>query len=204
MKYDDWMNTQHSSNHTRTKILETASRLFYEQGYHLTGINQVIAEAGVAKASFYYHFASKEDLCIAYLEKRHQDWFGWLQKEVERSEEPQDRLLSLFTFLELWLANSHFRGCAFINITAEFPSPDNKIRLLVVNHKDALQAYITQLVDNLDISTSENNSVYLVNAIYLLFEGAICKCQMYRTTEVIQNTRETVKQLIREYLRSSL
>ena len=196
------MKTQHSASSTHTKILETASRLFYEQGYHLTGINQVIAEAGVAKASFYYHFAAKEDLCIAYLEKRHQDWFSWLREEVEQSEEPQDRLLSLFTFLELWLANSDFRGCAFINITAEFPSPDNRIRLLVVNHKDALQAYIAQLVDNLDIPTSEDNLVSLVNTIYLLFEGTICKCQMYRTTEFIQNTRETVRQLIREYSRS--
>lgn len=190
------MNTQNSSNNTRTKILETASRLFYEQGYHLTGINQVIAEAGIAKASFYYHFSSKEDLCIAYLEKRHQDWFSWLQEEVEHSKEPDERLLSLFTFLERWLANSDFRGCAFLNITAEFPSPDNRIRLLVVNHKDALQAYIVQLVESLYISASGNNPVYLVNAIYLLFEGTICKCQMYRTTEFIQNTRETVRQLI--------
>ena len=196
MEYDDWMNTQHSSNHTRTKILETASRLFYEQGYHLTGINQVIAAAGVAKASFYYHFAAKEDLCIAYLEKRHQDWFSWLREEVEQSEEPQDRLLSLFTFLERWLSNSDFRGCAFLNITAEFPSPDNKIRLLVVNHKDALQAYIGQLVDSLDIPNHRSNLAYLVNTIYLLFEGTICQCQMYRTTEFIQNTQKIVRQLI--------
>jgi AcrR family transcriptional regulator len=196
MEYNYWMNTQHSSNNTHTKILETASRLFYEQGYHLTGINQVIAEAGVAKASFYYHFSSKEDLCIAYLEKRHQDWFCWLREEVEQSKEPQERLLSLFSFLEQWLSNSDFRGCAFLNITAEFPSPDNRIRLLVINHKDALQAYIARLVDSLDIPAIEHNSAYLVNAIYLLFEGTICQCQMYRTTEFIQNTRETVRQLI--------
>ena len=190
------MNTQHSASSTHTKILETASRLFYEQGYHLTGINQVIAEAGVAKASFYYHFSSKEDLCIAYLEKRHQDWFGWLQKEVEHSEDPLERLLSLFTFLERWLTNSDFRGCAFLNIIAEFPLPDSRIRLLVVSHKDALQAYIAQLVDNLGILASGNNSAYLVNAIYLLFEGTICQCQMYRTTEFIQSTKGIVNQLI--------
>jgi AcrR family transcriptional regulator len=190
------MNTQRSDNNTRTKILETASRLFYEQGYHLTGINQTIAEAGVAKASFYYHFSSKEDLCVAYLEKRHQDWFNWLRVEVEKSEEPLARLLGLFTFLELWLANSDFRGCAFLNITAEFPSPDHRIRQLVVSHKDALQAYISQLINSLDISASGNNSAHLVNTIYLLFEGTICQCQMYRTTEFIQNTKGIVKQLI--------
>ncbi len=196
MKYNHGMNTQYSSNNTHTKILETASRLFYEQGYHPTGINQVIAAAGVAKASFYYHFAAKEDLCIAYLEKRHQDWFGWLRAEVERSEEPQERLLSLFTFLEIWLENSDFRGCAFLNITAEFPSPDNKIRLLVISHKDDLKKYIAALVDRLNIPDSEHNLANLVNAIYLLFEGTICQCQMHRTTEFIPNARETVRQLI--------
>ena len=190
------MKTQHTASSTHTKILATASRLFYEQGYHLTGINQVIAEAGVAKASFYYHFSSKEDLCVAYLEQRHQDWFCWLREEVERSEEPLERLLGLFTFLERWLANSDFRGCAFLNITADFPSSDHRIRQLVVSHKDALQAYIAQLVDRLDVSDSDNNSAHLVNPIYLLFEGTICQCQMYRTTKYIQNTREMVRQLI--------
>lgn len=61
---------------SRTRILNAAARLFYEQGYHITGINQVITEADVAKASFYHHLASKEDLCIAYLNQRHQDWFS--------------------------------------------------------------------------------------------------------------------------------
>ena len=190
------MKTQHTASSTHTKILATASRLFYEQGYHLTGINQVIAEAGVAKASFYYHFPSKEDLCVAYLEKRHQDWFSWLREEVERSEEALERLLGLFTFLERWLVNSNFRGCAFLNITAEFPSSDHRIRQVVISHKDALQAYIAQLVDRLDVSDSDNNSAHLVNPIYLLFEGTICQCQMYRTTKYIQNTREMVRQLI--------
>ena len=190
------MDTQNSSGNTRTKILETASRLFYEQGYYLTGINQVIAEAGVAKASFYYHFSAKEDLCIAYLEKRHQDWFVWLRAEVERSEEPLEQLLGLFTFLERWLTNSDFRGCAFLNITAEFPSQDHRIRQLVINHKDALQAYIRQIIASFDITGSDNDSPCLVNTIYLLFEGTICQCQMYQTTELIKSTRETVRQLI--------
>ncbi len=162
----------------------------------MTGINQVIAEAGVAKASFYYHFSSKEDLCIAYLDKRHQDWFCWLREKVEQREEPQERLLNLFTFLEWWLPDSDFRGCAFLNITAEFPSPDSRIRLLVINHKNALQDYIKQLVNRLDIPTTESNTFDLVNTIYLLFEGTISRCQMYRTTEFIQNTREIVRQLI--------
>lgn len=190
------MSLQNLSGDSSTKILQTASRLFYEQGYHVTGINQVIAEAGVSKASFYHHFSSKEELCIAYLHKRHQNWFSWLQQEVELYEDHQERLLSLFTFLERWLPDSNFRGCAFLNIASEFPSPDSKIRLLVVNHKNALQDYIRQLVDRLNISTKKNNTVMLADFIYILFEGAITESQIYRSTQAIQAAREAVKQLI--------
>jgi AcrR family transcriptional regulator len=190
------MNSRNSSGDTSTRILETASRLFYEQGYHVTGINQVIAEAGVAKASFYHHFSSKEELCIAYLDKRHQDWFSWLQQEVEQHEDDRERLLSLFTFLERWLPDSNFRGCAFLNIASEFPSPDSKIRLLVVNHKNALLSYIQQLVKNLNNSTEQYDIALLSDVIYLLFEGAINESQIYRSTHFIQAMREAVKQLI--------
>ncbi|QLE53054.1 TetR/AcrR family transcriptional regulator (plasmid) [Nostoc sp. C057] len=190
------MTSQNLSGDSSTKILQTASRLFYEQGYHVTGINQVIAEAGVAKASFYHHFSSKEELCIAYLHKRHEDWFSWLQQEVEQNENDQERLLSLFTFLERWLPNSNFRGCAFLNIASEFPSPDSKIRLLVVDHKNALQDYIRQLVDRLNISPKKKNTAMLADLIYLLFEGAITKSQIYQSTGSIEAAREAVRQLI--------
>lgn len=190
------MNSRNLSGDSSTRILETASRLFYEQGYHVTGINQVIAEAGVAKASFYHHFSSKEELCIAYLHKRHQDWFSWLHQEVEQTQDNQERLLSLFTFLERWLSDSNFRGCAFLNIASEFPSSDSKIRLLVANHKNALQDYIRQLVNRLDISPTGNDIALLTNLIYLLFEGAINESQIYRSTRFIQAAREAVRQLI--------
>jgi AcrR family transcriptional regulator len=190
------MTSQNLSSNANKKILETASRLFYEQGYHVTGINQVIAEAGVAKASFYHHFSSKEELCIAYLHKRHEDWFSWLQQEVEQNEDDQKRLLSLFTFLERWLPDSNFRGCAFLNIASEFPSPDSRIRLLVINHKNALQDYIRQLVDKWNISTKKNHTAMLTDVIYLLFEGAITTSQIYRSTRSIQAAREAIRQLI--------
>jgi AcrR family transcriptional regulator len=190
------MALRYSHSNTDKKILEAAARLFYRQGYHMTGVNQVIAEADVAKASFYCHFSSKEDLCVAYLNGRHQDWFSQLQKEVEEKEDARERLLGLFTFLERWLPDSDFRGCAFLNISSEFPSPGSRVRLLVVSHKNALQDYIKQLVGGLDISANENDADSLVNTIYLLFEGAINKGQVYRSTEFIQSTLEAVRRLI--------
>ena len=69
----------------RSRIIEAADRLFYTQGYSSTGINQIIEEAGVAKASLYAHFPSKEALAVAYLERRHRAWFDELRGVVERS-----------------------------------------------------------------------------------------------------------------------
>jgi AcrR family transcriptional regulator len=187
---------QRLHHNPHSKILEAASRLFYWQGYHSTGINQVISEAGVAKASFYSHFSSKEDLCIAYLKKRHQDWFAWLQAEVWQEANPCDRILGLFVFLEKWLPSCDFRGCAFLNIASEFPLPNSRVQLLVVSHKKNLHDYIEQLVSELDISSLQNGIVPLTNVIYLMFEGAINKSQIYRSTQFIQDTKEVVRQLI--------
>jgi AcrR family transcriptional regulator len=190
------MSLRNLSSDPSARILEAASRLFYEQGYHATGVNQIIVEAGVAKASFYYHFRSKEELCVAYLHKRHQDWFSWLQREIERYESAQERLLGLFAFLEQWLPDSNFRGCAFLNITSEFPSAGNEIRLLVSIHKGDLRDYIRQLVNNLRISADEDDLALRTDLIYLLFEGAISESQVYQSTQFIKVAREVVRQLI--------
>ncbi len=72
----------------RERIVQTALDLFYRQGYLATGINQVIAEAGVSKNTFYYYFPSKEDLCLAYLQERHKVWTGWLQATIDRYKRP--------------------------------------------------------------------------------------------------------------------
>lgn len=190
------MSKHPSSSNSRTRLLEAASKLFYQQGYNATGINQVISDASVAKASFYHYFSSKEELCVAYLQRRHQDWFCWLREEVEAQTKPQDKVLSLFSFLEKWLRASDFRGCAFLNIASEFPSPDNQIRQIVVDHKMALRDYIEQLVGQLDTLKATSTHRSLANSIYILFSGAIVESQIYRETWSIEAARETVKKMI--------
>ena len=84
----------------KQRIIETASDLFYQQGYNLTGINEVIKEAGVAKATLYHHFASKEELCLAYLEYRHLAFIKNLQEYLAKIP-TRRRLLGVFDFLHL-------------------------------------------------------------------------------------------------------
>src|SRR6185437_5228472 len=82
----------------KDRILDTASRLFYDQGYHVTGINQIIEEAGIARASLYNHFPSKTDLLLAYLDRTHAEWFGELERYLAPVPTAREKLLALFDF----------------------------------------------------------------------------------------------------------
>ena len=100
-------------NDPRERLLETAARLFYAQGYRCTGINQIIEEAQVAKASFYHHFKSKEDLLIAYLERAHDVNLGKIRGFVTKGRTPAERIRRLFLFVEEGLKTGAYDGCPF-------------------------------------------------------------------------------------------
>src|ERR1700734_209683 len=103
----------------KDRILETASRLFYEQGNHMTGINQIIDEADIARASLYNHFPSKTDLLLAYLDRTHQLWFEELDIFMATISGPRERLLALFDFRIRRQLRLKYKGCHFNKIIAE-------------------------------------------------------------------------------------
>jgi len=119
----------------KDRILEAADRLFYEQGYHKTGVNQLIDEAQVAKASFYSHFSSKRKLLKAYLKQRHTHWFEDLHEVVNAYNDPEQKIVGLFEYREKWIKETDYRGCAFININTELPDDDGEITSIVQGHK---------------------------------------------------------------------
>src|ERR1700744_5813371 len=80
------------------KILDTANKLFYQQGYNATGINQIIEEAGVAKGSLYQHFQSKNDLLLGYVELNHQGWFNRIKAYVDKATDPKEKLLAVYDY----------------------------------------------------------------------------------------------------------
>jgi AcrR family transcriptional regulator len=181
-----------SHSEARQRIITTALDLFYRQGYLATGINQVIAEAGVSKNTFYYYFPSKEDLCVAYLQERHLIWMGWLQKKIDSYTNPYDRVLGVFEFLDSWLRGCNFRGCAFLNIASEVPDIDHRLRQEVIAHKDELRKVLTVLLEELKGSAPEFSRLdvpLLADTLYLLCEGLISACQNYGDAGLIAGAR---------------
>jgi len=173
----------------RERILNTASDLFYRQGYHATGINQIIREAGVAKASFYDHFASKEDLAVAYLQARSDRWIRLLT-DVTQSESP---ILSLFDFLHRWVQDTNYQGCAFLNIASEFPTSENRIRETVAEHKTKQRALFAEVISQLSLDTDVDE---LTNTLYLLFESALAESRIFRADWPVTVARQSVVRLV--------
>jgi len=166
----------------RQRLIDTASIRFYQQGYLATGVNQIIAEAGVAKATFYHHFPSKEDLGVAYLQARHTLWMEWLRVALAPYTAPTEKIAGLFAFLRDWMTRCNFRGCAFLNMAAETPAIDHRLRHEVIRHKDALRHTLNTLLLPLNVSMQAprwRNVERIADPLYVIVEGAIVASRNY-------------------------
>ena len=114
-------------------MLETASRLFYGEGVHAVGIDRIIAEAGVAKATFYHHFPSKDELVRAYVVEQSSRQRAALAALDAAS--PRERLATIFAAMCDFGAGPDYRGCAFINAAAEYPDPAHPVRRAIAEYR---------------------------------------------------------------------
>lgn len=110
-----------SSSAAREDVLDAAYELFSQKGIRAIGVDAIIAQAGVAKATFYHHFPSKDDLVIAFLQRREQLWTReWFEAEVnQRGATPQARLLAIFEVFDEWFQREDFEGCPFLRTLFE-------------------------------------------------------------------------------------
>src|SRR6266702_1558555 len=121
---------------TRRRILDTAAELFYREGVRGVGVDRIAAESGLAKMTLYYHFKSKDELVVAWLRRRDEEWMSWLESAVENRDG---------TPLREWFETPDFRGCAFINAHAELGSSSPAAAGIVASHKHALTEYLARL-----------------------------------------------------------
>src|SRR5712691_7433770 len=103
----------------RERLLAAAGELFYAEGVHTVGIDRVIEHAGVAKATLYSTFGSKDELIRAYLTRRYEGWQARMTEVLAGYDTPRDRILGVFDWMSELLTQPEFHGCAFMNATAE-------------------------------------------------------------------------------------
>jgi AcrR family transcriptional regulator len=155
----------------RTRLLDAAYELFSRHGIQAVGIDRIIDEAGVAKATLYHHFASKEDLVIAFLGLRERRWtHDWLVAEVERrAATPQRRALALFDALDEWFRRPDFEGCSFINTLVQATSKDDPVHKEAVRHLDVIRAILETYAEQAGAADPEE----IAYQLQILAMGAI-------------------------------
>lgn len=156
----------------KERILTVASRLFYEQGYQATGINQIIEEASIAKASLYKHFPAKSDLLQAYLIQKDESWFQELDHFLTHKKSSEEKILAIFDFRQQKQNLANFQGCPFVKINAELLPQDEFVLPILAKHKNRLLAYIQELIRSGQEQASKTTSSELASTLFFLMEGA--------------------------------
>jgi|SRR6185369_14305915 len=157
----------------RERLLAAAAELFYEEGVNTVGIDRVIERAGVAKASLYSVFGSKEELIRAYLAERHALRQQRIEAKIARHDKPRDRLLAIFDYLQDLVADSSFRGCAFVRASSESRSGDAAKAV-----SDGSRAWMRGLFQSLAREAGAKHPEKLARQLVLLYDGAVISAQM--------------------------
>lgn len=167
----------------RERILMTAHDLFYRDGIRATGIDRVIAEAGVTKVTFYRHFPSKNDLICEFLEFRHRRWMDWFVDALQRHG---GDLKALSPALAEWFRSEIYRGCAFINSVGELGPVLPGVVEISRRHKQDMTAAIEALMPESDQRERD------AQAIALAVDGAIIRAQFDESPDAALQALERV------------
>jgi AcrR family transcriptional regulator len=176
----------------RDRLLAAADELFYEEGVHTVGIDRVIERAGVAKATLYSAFGSKDELIRAYLARRHAARRERLTRALAtRYSTPQERLLGVFDVLEETLAEPGFRGCAFVNASAE-----SRPGSVAEEASDEYRAWVRSLFVDLAEAAGAVDPQLLARQLVLLYDGATVTARMDRDRGAAATARAIAAQLL--------
>jgi len=180
----------------RDNIVKIASHLFYHKGYNLTGINEIIREAGIAKATLYNHFKSKEDICLAYLEFKNSTFLKNIEAFCINLPRGEKQILGLFDFLKMFFKNKDFNGCWCINTVSEIPKENKKIRVEIQKQKQEFISLIEQLIQQNFLNLSSDEKEILSKKIYLLYESAVSESHLHQALWPIDTAKNLCKMLI--------
>ena len=174
----------------RERLLAAANELFYAEGVHTVGIDRVIERAGVAKASLYNTFGSKDELVRVYLEGRHAVVAARISRYIERYDEPRDRLLGVFEAQGELFAEPGYRGCAFVSASAESPGE-------AVSHaSDEYRGWVRGLLTGLAADAGAPDPAALGRQLHMIYDGASLSARMDRDPSVALAAREAAGVLL--------
>jgi AcrR family transcriptional regulator len=174
----------------RERLLEAANELFYAEGVHTVGIDRVIERAGVAKASLYNTFGSKDELVRAYLEMRHARIAARVTRYIERYDTPRERLLGVFEAQGETFADPAFRGCAFVAASAESPGES------VSRAADDYRRWVRGLFTDLAREAGAADPELLARQLQMIYDGASLSVRLDRNPAASAMARAAAETLL--------
>lgn len=185
--------TTRRKSDARQRILETAERLFYAEGVRAVGIDRIIAESEVAKMTLYNHFASKDDLILAVLMYREEQFSSTFDKSIKRHVKKGSTLLeAFFAALKDWFRSPGFRGCSFINAAVELADSEHPASQFSSAHKERFH----ELVKEILVESEGAKAADLAPAVSLIVEGAIVTAVMQGSPDAADVARSAALSLI--------
>ncbi len=154
----------------RERILDASYELFSQRGIRAVGVNEVIERAGVATATLYRHFPSKDRLVLAFLEMREQRWtHGLVEAEAQRrGSDPEERLLAIFDVFDEWFHRDDFEACSFINVLLEM-GPQHPAGDASVEYLDHIRSIVRRFADEAGLRDTES----FARSWHILMKGSI-------------------------------
>lgn len=179
----------------RQLLIDKALELFYYNGINSIGINEILKSSGVAKRTLYMNFDSKEALILAALQQRHERFLNWLEGKLSGAESDAVVIKNLFHALANWFQNlepelGDFRGCFFINTSAEFSDSGCDIARFCHQHKQEVRLLIKKYL--------HTESTLLLDSICVLKEGAITTAYMTGDSQTVTTNCLDILKVLQE------
>jgi AcrR family transcriptional regulator len=194
------MKPEKTDSEAYQRILATARDLFYRNGYRATGINEIIKKSGVAKATFYTHFPSKESLALAYVKSMNEMETKNMEEGLEKYSGPYEKLMGFIEFAIPWSKERDYRGCAYLNISSEITDHSNPVRYESKSHYQVVRALIGRLVQELKAQRGDawkdRDAEKVADDFMLIFTGALAMAQVYHDPQPFRDAIDAAKRLL--------
>jgi AcrR family transcriptional regulator len=176
------------------RLLETAYDLFTARGVRAVGVDELVARAGVAKATLYRHFTSKDELILAFLQLREERWtLGWLEDRVRTcGGTPEEQILGIFDLFDEWFREPQFAGCPFVKVLLEM-GPEHPAGAACIDHLGTVRDFLTQLATEAGYPDPAETA----QSIHLLLYGSIIQASTGNATAA-QRARRMAQAVMEE------
>ena len=184
---------------TKQRLIETAGKRFYRDGFRNVGIDQILGDVGISKTAFYKHFSCKDDLMLAVLAE-HDEWFRGAFMEMVRRHGGDDPVRQLFAVMEATeevIGTDDFHGCIFVNAAMEFPLAHDPAHEAAARNKAAIESIVREIAERAGVKDAAG----LAQELCLIVEGAYVTFQVTGKKESAAIAKRVAARVIEKHVK---